>query len=216
MPEHSKAIYCEKRPKICQKGQPALIIIGGSHRKKSSTDPWSHLTMSSDDIQECSYSCPQSSQIFSKVAKIRRRKTFSSPLWKYDNAMDWIEKYVKFDQKDRKTNKFWWRSSSYDYSKREDSMIMNIETESFLSLSLANLPPLNEVDRIMILIFLVWLQGYRTWVYILHLFIKIKFCPPRPKVENLKDSNVTSSTLKLFSPPFYYNFSYNKKQPNVS
>ena len=30
---------------------------------------------------------------------------------------------------------------------------MNIETESLLSLSVANLPPFNEMDRIMIIIF---------------------------------------------------------------
>ena len=123
--------------------------------------------------------------------------------------MLWIGKYVKIDQKDRKTVKFRWRSSSYDYSKRKDRKIINIETESLLSLSVANLPSLNEVDRIIIIIFLVF--GL-TSVYILHLFIKITFCPPRPKVEKLKDSNVTSSMFKLFSSPFYYNFSYKKKQ----
>ena len=185
MPEHSKAIYCEKRPKICQKGQPALIIIGGSHRKKCSTDPWSHLTKSSDDIQECSYSCPQCSQIFSKVSKIRRQKTFSSPLWKYDTAMKWLISMSSL------TDKFRWCSSSYDYGKRKDRKIINIETESLLSLSVANLPALNEVDRTRIIIFLVFCL---TSVYILHLFIKVTFCPHRPKVENLKDSNVTSST----------------------
>ena len=92
-------------------------------------------------------------------------------------------------------------------------MIINTETESLLYLSVANLPPLNEVDRIMIIIFLVFCL---TSVYILHLFIKVTFCPPRPKIENLKDSNVTSSILKFFSPVFYYSFSYNKKQTNVS
>ena len=85
--------------------------------------------MSSDDIQECSFSCPQSSQIFFKVAKIKRRKTFSSPLWKFDNAMDWIENYVKFDQKDCAAYKFWSRFSRY-YSKMGYRINMNIETES--------------------------------------------------------------------------------------
>ena len=78
----------------------------------------------------------------------------------------------------------------------EDRIIMNIETESMLSLSFANLPPLNEVDRIMIIISLVFCL---ISVYILRLFIKITFCPPRPKLENLKDSNVPSSTFKLSS-----------------
>ena len=118
-------------------------------------------------------------------------------------TIPWIGKCVKIDQKDRKTVRFRRSSSSYDYSKRKDRIIINIETESLLSLSVANLPALNEVDRIMILILLVFSL---TSVYMLYFFIKITFCPPHPKLENLKDSTVTSSTFKLFSPPFYYSF----------